>query len=54
MRRGRAEGTAKGQQGFLGFGLDARVCPGLGGDVGLSGGLDGAGCQLQLARGQEV
>lgn len=39
MRRGRAEGAEEGQLGFLGFRLGARVCPRLGGDAGLSGGL---------------
>lgn len=39
MRRGRAEGAEEGQLGFPGFRLGARVCPGLGGDAGLSGGL---------------
>ena len=39
MRRGWAEGASEGQLGFLGFRLGARVCPGLGGDAGLSGGL---------------
>lgn len=47
-------GLLRGSSGFLGFGLGVGVCPGLGGDVGLNGGLDGAGCQLWLAHSQEV
>lgn len=54
VERGQAEKAVKGQQGFLGLGLGARVCPDLGGDVGPSGGLERARCQLGLARSQEV